>query len=280
MVKPAAYRQAVGFVMAEFELSQRRSCQAIGFARSSWRYRSQRKEPTELVERLRALATKRPRWGYRMLYLVLRREGVKVNHKRVYRLYRQEQLMVRTKKRKRLTSRTRVALPAATGPNQRWSMDFVSDVTRSGRRFRTFAVVDDFTRESLALVTDTSIGGARVARVLDELIAVRGAPELIVCDNGPEFTGKALDGWAYRQGVKLHFIRPGRPTENAFIESFNGKLRNECLSKAWFLDLEDARRIIGAWRIDYNENRPHSSLAGMTPKEYADANRGLTSKAA
>jgi putative transposase len=174
----------------------------------------------------------------------------------------------------------RTVLPAPSTPNERWSMDFVSDVTAGGRRFRIFAVVDDFTREVLTLVVDTSIGGLRVCRELAVIAAVRGLPKLIVMDNGPEFTGKALDAWAYQVGVKLHFIRPGKPVENAYVESFNGKLRNECLNQHWFLDLEDARRIIEEWRIDFNEVRPHSSLDGMTPKEYAAANAGLTSQVA
>lgn len=279
-MKPAAYRQAVGFVMAEFSLSLRRACWALGFARSSWHYASRVEPPAELIEKLRTLASKRPRWGYRMLHLMLKRDGVVANHKRIYRLYKLEGLAVRTKNRKRIAARARTVLPAPSRPNERWSMDFVSDVTWSGRRFRIFAVVDDFTRETLALVVDTSLGGARIARVLDELVAERGAPEMIVCDNGPEFTSKALDAWAYQRGVKLHFIRPGKPVENAYCESFNGKLRNECLNENWFLNLEDARRIIEAWRVDYNEVRPHSSLDGRTPKEYAELNRGLTLRVA
>ena len=276
MVKPTAYRQAVGLVMAEMSISLRRACRALGFPRSSWHYASKRVPPVELIEKLRSLASKRPRWGYRMLHLMLKRDGVVANHKRIYRLYKQEGLAVRTKKRKRIAARARTVLAAPARPNERWSMDFVSDVTWSGRRFRIFVVVDDFTRETLALVVDTSLGGARVARILEELVAERGAPEMIVCDNGPEFTSKALDAWAYQRGVKLHFIRPGKPVENAYAESFNGKLRNECLNENWFLSLDDARRIIEAWRIDYNEVRPHSSLDGMTPKEYAEADRGLT----
>jgi putative transposase len=280
MVRPTAYRQAVGLVMKEFDLSLRRACRALGFARSSWHYQSRRAVPAALLERLRALASKRPRWGYRMLHLMLRREGHAVNHKRVYRLCRQEGLTVRCKQRKRMAAIARTVLPAPSGPNERWSMDFLSDLTWSGRRFRIWAVVDDFTREFLALVVDTSIGGARVTRELDAIAAVRGLPRMIVMDNGPEFTGKALDGWAYRRGVKLHFIRPGKPVENAYVESPNGKFRNECLNQHWFIDLADARRIIEGWRIDFNEVRPHSSLDGMTPKEYAAANAGLTLRVA
>jgi len=280
MVRPAAFRLAVGLVMKEFDLSLRRACRVLGFNRSSWHYQSRRVEPKGLVARLRALASKRPRWGYRMLHLMLRREGHAVNHKRVYRLYKMEGLAVRQKLRKRMAAIARTVLPAPSAPNERWSMDFVSDVTATGRRFRIFAVVDDFTREVLTLVVDTSIGGLRVCRELALIAAVRGLPQLIVMDNGPEFTGKALDAWAYQVGVKLHFIRPGKPVENAYVESFNGKLRNECLNQHWFLDLDDARRIIEEWRIDFNEVRPHSSLDGMTPREYAAANAGLTSQVA
>jgi putative transposase len=280
MVRPAAFRLAVGQVMKEFDLSLRRACRVLGFNRSSWHYQSRRIEPKGLLARLRALASKRPRWGYRMLHLMLLREGHAVNHKRVYRLYKMEGLAVRQKLRKRMAAIARTVLPAPSRPNERCSMDFVSDVTAAGRRFRIFAVLDDFTREVLALVVDTSIGGVRVCRELAAIAMVRGFPELIVMDNGPEFTGKALDAWADQVGVKLHFIRPGKPVENAYVESFNGKLRNECLNQHWFLNLDDARRIIEEWRIDFNDVRPHSSLDGMTPKEYAAANAGLTSKVA
>jgi putative transposase len=159
-------------------------------------------------------------------------------------------------------------------------MDFVSDVTAQGRRFRILTVVDEFTRECLALVVDTSLGGARVARELDAIAAERGYPTMTLSDNGPEFTGKALDAWAYQRGVKLQFIRPGKPVENGYVESFNGKLRNECLNQHWFIDLLDARRLIEEWKIDFNEVRPHRSLDGMTPKEYAASNPGLTSTTA
>lgn len=280
MVKPAALRQAAGVMMAELGLSQRRACLAMGLQRSSCQYRSQRAAPTELLARLRALATKRPRFGYRRLCVMLRREGHVVNHKRVYRLYREEGLSLRRKTRKRFRAGVRTLLPAPSRPNERWSMDFVSEVTSSGRRFRVFTLVDDFTRESLTLVADTSLGGARVARALEFVAVERGLPELIVTDNGPEFTGRALDTWCYQQGVKHHFIRPGKPVENAYIESFNGKFRDECLNQHWFLSLEDARRIIAAWLVDYNEARPHSSLDGMTPKEYAESNRGLAQQVA
>ena len=280
MVKPAAYRRAVGFVQEEFGLSQRRACSALGFARSSCTYRGRQAESSELVERLKALAARNARHGYRMLHLILRREGFKVNHKRIYRLYRAEGLAVRHKHRKRIAAALRAPLAKPTRPDERWAMDFVQDVTWGGRRFKIFVVIDVFTRECLALVADTSIGGSRVARVLDELVATRSNPGVIMVDNGPEFSGKAMDAWAYQHGVKLHFIRPGKPIENAFVESFNGKLRGECLNQHWFVSIDDARAAIESWRIEFNEARPHSALDGMTPREYAEANRGLASRAA
>jgi putative transposase len=277
MVKPAAARQAVGFLQAEFAVSQRRACRAVGASRSSVLYRATREPDSHVIERLKALATMRPRFGYRRLHVLLGREGLAVNHKRVHRLYRELGLALRRKRRKRITGAPRVVMPAPTRPNQRWSMDFVSDATITGRKFRVFTIVDDFTRESLALIVDTSLSGARIARELESLIAIRGKPEVITCDNGPEFTSKALDAWAYRAGVKLHFIRPGKPVENAFIESFNGRFRDECLNVHWFADLRETRTKIEAWRHDYNHARPHGSLSNLTPVEFAaNFTTGLT----
>ena len=208
---------------------------------------------------------------------MLGREGFAVNHKRVHRLYRAEGLALRRKQRKRIASAPRLVRVAPTRPNERWSMDFVSDATVSGRRFRVFNVVDEFTREALATVVATSISGARVARELDLLATHRGKPATIVSDNGPEFISKAMDACAYGAGVKLHFIRPGRPVENAYVESFNGHFRDECLNMHWFTSVHDAARIIEAWKDDYNHHRPHSSLYGLTPVEFADkVNAGLT----
>ncbi len=268
MVKPTDRRQAVGSIRASYEFSERRACRVLGLSRSSHRYASRRREPTELLERLRAHAASRPRFGYRRLHLLLRRDGEQVNHKRVYRLYRLEGLSVRTKRRKRMVAAPRTVLPPPTRPNQRWSMDFVSDVTEKSRRFRVLTLVDDFTRRCMALVVDTSFSGKRIGRVLNELAAVHRHPQTIVVDNGPEFTSNALDQWAYQRGAKLHFIRPGKPVENAYIESFNGKFRDECLNSNWFADLLHARSVIEAWRVDYNDVRPHSSLDGLSPSEY------------
>jgi putative transposase len=266
MVKPAAYRQAVGFLRSGFEMSERRACSVLGHARSSCRYVTRRTQMVGLVEQLRQHAATRPRFGYRRLHLLLRREGWRVNHKRVYRA---EGLALRRKRRKRLAAGLRVVLPTPSRPNERWSMDFVHDTLASGRKFRTLNVVDDCTRECVAIEVDTSLGGARVVRVLERLALLRGLPKVIVTDNGPEFAGRALDGWAYRTGVKIHFIRPGKPIENAYAESFNGRFRDECLNEHWFTDLADAREKVEAWRLDYNEVRPHSSLGNATPKEYS-----------
>lgn len=191
------------------------------------------------------------------------------NHKRTERLYREEGLSIRTKKRKKRACHLRVEMPVPETVNQRWSMDFVSDRIWLGRRIRIFAVVDDYSRESLSLEVDTSIGGWRVARVLDRIVAERGRPDYIRCENGPEFTGQALDEWAYRNGVKIDFIEPGKPTQNAFIESFNSILRRECLNDHWFTSLMGARDIIEEWRREYNNHRPHGSLKDLTPREFA-----------
>jgi putative transposase len=265
----------VAFVAARFDFSERRGCRLIGIGRSSYRYQGKREDRLGLVEKLRALAEQRRRFGYRRLYVLLRRQGLRINHKRVYRLYRQEGLSLRLRRRKRLRSAMRMALPTPERPNQRWSMDFVSDFTAEGRRLKILTVVDDFTRYSAAIEVDTSIPGARVVQVLERLAEEDRLPEVIVTDNGPEFTGKALDSWAYKHKVRLDFIRPGKPVENAFIESFNGRLRDECLNEHWFLNLRDAREKIESWRLDYNGSRPHSSLGNLTPEEFVQRQQSL-----
>ena len=191
-----------------------------------------------------------------------------VNHKRTERIYREEGLSLRKRRRKKMAAQTRVVLPSPGRPNERWSMDFVTDSIVTGRRFRALAIVDDYSRECPAIEVDTSLGGARVVGVLEQLAQTRGLPTVITMDNGPEFAGRSLDEWAYRNGVKLNFISPGKPIENAFAESFNGRLRDECLNENWFISLRHAREVIESWRKDYNEARPHSSLGGLTPKEF------------
>ncbi len=261
-------------------MSQRRACFLIGISRNTLRYVSIRHEKDKkLRERMRELAEERRRFGSPRIHVLLKREGLVINPKRTERVYAEEGLSLRIRKRKKRAAAVRIELPKADKPDQRWSMDFMLDQLADSRRFRVLTLVDAFTRECLALEVDTSIGGKRVVRVLDKISFLRGLPEVITVDNGPEFAGKALDEWAYRKNVKLDFIRPGKPVENAFIESFNGKFRDECLNDNWFLSLEDARRIVEEWRLDYNRHRPHSSLDNMTPWEFRekfDFSQGLT----
>jgi putative transposase len=219
--------------------------------------------------RLAELAKERSRFGYRRLHVLLRREGLVVNPKRVLRLYQLAGLGLRRQKRKRMPSVARGAPGLATRPNEYWALDFVSDTLAWGRRIRCLTVVDCFTRESPAIEVDTSLPGARVVRVLDAISGQRGLPHTILMDNGPELTSRVLDQWAYEHGVKLRFIDPGKPAQNAFIESFNGRFRDECLNQHWFVNLVHARRIVEAWRLDYNRARPHSSLGYLTPDQFA-----------
>jgi putative transposase len=220
--------------------------------------------------RIRDLARTRVRYGYFRIYILLRREGWRVNHKRVYRLYREDGLSLRHKRpRRHVSAAHRERQPAAVRPNERWSMDFVSDALFNGRRLRALTVVDAFTREALAIEVDQGIKGEQVVAVLARLTLARGAPATIKVDNGPEFISKVLDRWAYEHGVTLDFSRPGKPTDNALVESFNGRLRDECLNANWFLSLTDARSKIETWRRQYNESRPHTALGWLTPQEFA-----------
>jgi len=231
------------------------------------RYRPRpRPDDARLRARLRALAGARPRFGYRRLHVLLRREGIVVNHKRIERLYREEGLAVGRRMGKRVARRGRGRPQPPRNPNDQWALDFVSDALKSGRRFRCLNVVDTCTREALAIVADTSLGGERVAAELERLVTDRGAPAEIVLDNGPELRSKALDQWAIGHGITLRFIDPGKPVQNAVCESFNGRLRDECLNQHWFLSLNDAKTILEGWRCDYNEIRPHGSLGYQTPE--------------
>jgi putative transposase len=235
----------------------------------SLRYCSRRLDDALLRGRLKELAQERPRFGYRRLGVLLRREGHLVNLKRVLRLYREEGLKLRAKKRKRVASTQRVQPEATSGINQRWSMDFMSDTLSCGRRFRSLNIVDCHSREALCSEVDTSLTGQRVVRVLQRLGETRGLPQTIQVDNGPEFTGRDLDEWAFRNRVKLLFIEPGKPVQNAVIESFNGKMRDECLNQEWFCGLDEARDSIERWREDYNQFRPHSALDNLAPAVWA-----------
>ena len=271
MVAPAAKREAVAHLMTGHGMSERRACRAIGADRASVRYEATRASDEELRERLKALAEQRRRFGYRRLHVLLRREGHVVNRKRVERIYREEKLGVRRRGGRKRAIGTRRPADLPLLPNQRWSLDFVSDQLTDGRRFRILTVVDDCTRECLALVADTSLSGLRVARELDSIIRVRGRPAGIVSDNGTELTSNAILSWADQAQVGWHYIAPGKPQQNGFVESFNGKLRDELLNEVLFRSLPHARAVLEAWRRDYNEERPHSKLGWMTPRTYASA---------
>jgi len=269
MVAPAAKREVAAHLVRVCQFSQRRAFGLAGLPTCSLRYHSRRPDDAVLRGRLKELAQERPRFGYRRLGVLLRREGHLVNLKRVLRLYREEGLKLRAKKRKRVASAQRVCPEATSSINQRWSMDFMSDTLSCGRRFRSLNIVDCHSRESLCSEVDTSLTGQRVVRVLQRLGEVRGLPQTIQVDNGPEFTGRDLDEWAFRNRVKLHFIEPGKPVQNAVIESFNGKMRDECLNMEWFTDLNEARTSIEKWREDYNLFRPHSALDNLAPAVWA-----------
>lgn len=279
MVAPAAKRQAVAHLVAGHGMSERRACRVIGCCRMTMRYEAIRQDDPVLRERLKELARVRRRFGYRRLYVFLRREGHEVNHKRLFRIYREERLHVRRRGGRKRAIGTRAPMALPLMPNQRWSLDFVSDQLTDGRRFRILTVVDDCTRECLALVADTSLSGARVARELSTLFEARGKPITVVSDNGTEFTSNAILTFADDRKIDWHYIAPGKPTQNAFIESFNGRLRDELLNETLFASLNHARATLAAWRSDYNTERPHSRLGWQTPAEFAKTvtpQRGLT----
>ena len=254
-------------------LSERRACRLTGLDRSTFQYQKCSGGDHELRTRLRELAHERRRFGYRRLGILLAREGWIVNHKKLFRLYREEGLAVRRRRHRKRALGTRRPILVPDRVNQRWSLDFVSDALSDGRRFRALCVVDDHSREALAIVVDSSLSGLRVARELDGLIERRGPPEMIVSDNGTELTSHAILRWVQGTGVAWHYIAPGKPMQNAFVESFNGRLRDECMNEHLFSNLAEARHIIEAWRIDYNTQRPHTSLGGMAPAAYAERTR-------
>jgi putative transposase len=269
MVTPAAKRQAVAHLEATFEVSQRRACSLIGADRSVVRYRSVRPDDLMLRSRLRDLAAQRRRFGYRRLLVLIRREGTVINHKKLRRLYAEERLQVRRRGGRKRALGTRAPMEVPQGADVRWSLDFVSDTLTDGRRLRILAVVDDFTRECVALVADTSLSGIRVCRELDAVIARRGKPRTIVSDNGTEFTSMAILKWCQERHINWHYIAPGKPTQNAFIESFNGRLRDELLNETLFTSPQHAREMLSAWAVDYNTIRPHSGLGNIPPATYA-----------
>jgi len=258
----------VRHAVKQHELSQQRACRLIGMSRSVWRYRSRRPPDTELREKVRAIARKRQRFGHLRITALLRRQGLRVNHKRIHRICREERLLVPRRRRKRLQRQSVPGSQAAARRNHRWAMDFVQDGLANGRVLRILTVEDTYTREGLAITVDTSIPGLRVRRELDRLIALHGKPEEIRVDNGPEMIGRAVTSWCEENHVLLRPIEPGKPSQNGHIESFNGRLRDECLNASWFTSLADARHRIELWRRDYNEARPHSSLGYLTPVEF------------
>lgn len=269
MVTPAVKRQAVAHLCKAYEVSQRRACRVVGCERMTVRYRSRRPDDPKLRERLRALAHERRRFGYRRLHIFLKREGFVVNHKRLFRIYREERLMVRKRGGRKRALGTRTPMPVPAQPNDLWALDFVADQLASSRRFRILAVYDVCTRECLMAVADFSIGGRRVARELDRLIAWRGRPRTIVSDNGTELTSNAIILWSGDAQVGWHYIDPGKPIQNAFIESFNGRLRDEFLNETLFGSLDHARAALEEWRRDYNTVRPHSRIGWLTPAVHA-----------
>lgn len=256
--------------MERYEMSERHACQVMDLSRSSCRYEAKPDGNDDLRQLLKALAEARPRWGQDRLHVLLRRQGYLVNHKRTERLYRELGLSLRLRKRRKRASGQRVPASLPERPNQRWSMDFVMDQLVGSQRLKCLTIVDDFSKESPGILVARSITGQTVAEFFDLLAESRSLPEVIVCDNGPEFTSLTLDQWAHRRGIRLSFIQPGRPQQNAFVESFNGKLREECLNEELFYDLSDAQAKIEAWRQDYNEHRPHRSLGQQTPTEFIE----------
>jgi putative transposase len=263
----------VAWAIEEKSYSERRACALLGMHPRTYRYASRRPDDAEVRRRLRELANERRRFGYRRLHILLRREGVELNHKKLFRLYREERLTVRRRGGRKRALGTRAPMTVPQGRNQRWSLDFVSDALIDSRRFRILAIVDDFTRECLALVVDSSLSGRRVVRELDRLAELRGLPLMIVSDNGSELTSHAILRWQEERSVEWHYIAPGKPQQNGFAESFIGRLRDECLNEHLFGSLKETRHIIEAWRIDYNTDRPHTSLSGLTPTEFANRSR-------
>ena len=270
MVSPQAKREAVDHLIEVKNIKPHRALQLVGLNSSTYYYKSySNRDDTELIEKLRDLSQLRIRWGFPRLLVLLRREGFMDNHKRVHRVYTQAGLQLQHRPKKKKQRHLRLVLPQAEKPNHIWSMDFVHDQLCDGRRFRCFNLVDEFTHESILIKVDRSLKSEKLVRFFNDLKRQRKLPEMIVCDNGPELTSQNLDIWAYQNKVKLKFIQPGKPTQNAYVESFNGKFRDECLNQHWFLNIDHARKEIEEWRKDYNEYRPHRSLNMKTPNEFA-----------
>jgi putative transposase len=271
MVKPSRRGPMVEHLASTYRVGERHACRVLCVARATYRYRSHLDPRTELRMRIREIARARVRYGYRKIRALLNREGWNVGKYLVCRLYKEEGMTLKKmrRQRKRKAIKHREERFQATAPDQAWSIDFVADQLQDGRRFRALTVVDIFTREGVAIEVGQSLKGDDVVRTLNRLKNKRGVPKLLFCDNGSEFSSQAMDLWAYQNGVKIDFSRLGKPTDNAFVQSFNGTFRAECLDAHWFNDLNEAKRIIEAWRQEYNESRPHRSLGERTPSEFA-----------
>lgn len=270
VLTPAKRRKIVEFLLHAFNTSQRRACGLAQIDRSGHRYRSVRKDESDLKIKIRDLAEARPRYGYRRIHVLMARQGIKMNLKRLRRLYKEEGLCVKTKRRKKISAAKRVKPEQPTAPNECWSMDFVHDQTIDGKKFRILTIVDSFSRVSPRLEARAGWTSSAVTEVLSALAKLGSKPATLIVDNGTEFASKELDRWAFENSVKIHFIRPGKPTENAFIDSFNGRLRDECLNANTFLSLDEAKEVIENWRIEYNNWRPHRSLGNLAPAEWLE----------
>lgn len=263
-------RFALPYLKKSYRVSVRRACRVLSICRATTQYRSVKVDDPALRSRIKEIAAARVRYGYPRIYVLLRREGWKINRKRVYRIYREEGLIMRSKPpRRRKSAMVRRERPIATQVNHIWSMDFMSDNLADGRKIRLLTIVDNFSRECLALVVATSFTGSDVAAILSAIVRKRGRPKFIRCDNGPEFVSWAIDQWAYWNKVELDFSRPGKPTDNAVCESFNGRVRQELLNASWFESVTDAQTKADRWRHDYNYDRPHGSLGDLAPTEFA-----------
>jgi len=263
----------VDYLKSIYQVGTERACRLITFGKSTYYYESKRKDDQELRDKLKEKAQERRRWGYRRLQTLIRREGFEDNHKRIYRVYSEEKLQVRKRKRRKQRPRRGFEKIEPSRRNERWSMDFMHDSTSAGQKFRLLNIVDDYTRECLWMEVDSSLSGERVARVLSNCIDLYGRPEALLSDNGPEFTGIHLEKWTYENKIRHDFIDPGKPSQNCYVESFNGRVRDECLNDNWFLNLWDAQEKIEEWRIDYNTVRPHSAHGNLTPHEFIQKSR-------
>jgi putative transposase len=260
-------KKACTLAITQHGISERKASRLVGVNRATIRYKAKKKDENAISQKIRKIALEKRRFGYRRIHMMLKREGEKINHKRVYRIYKEQGLKVKKRGGRKRAIGIRVVKKVSEKINERWSLDFVSDGLANGKRIRMLTVLDDYSRMNLGIVVDTSLSGKRVARELEGIIEIYGKPETILSDNGTEFTSHAIIEWAKEKGINWEYIEPGKPYQNGLIESFNGKLRDECLNEELFMSLKDAENKIENWRNEYNKERPHSSLDGRTPVE-------------